>query len=388
LVRPVPPRTGGALLVVVTAIFAGLEMYDVLGGWIIPGIDFLPLRHAAESLLRGESVYTDPTFVYPPTAAVLLLPTAAGPVGAAFAWWVLLGVAALLLTAVLVAGAAPAPYRLMVFGSAAFGLTGGVLATRSLFLGNLSELLVPVAAGALLAFHRDRWVLGCALLAASLLVKPLLAPLLLVPVLHRRWGALATTVLPAGAVLLVAMPLVPGGTDFPAVLRYCLAGTNLHGDNAVNNLSLRGWAEAGGMPHLLGAAASVAVLLAVAAGIVRALRAGRPSPVWLGNLVLLGTFLAGAISEVHFLLIAYAAALLHLILCRCPRRVWPRFVPGLALLAVPASYLTLALGPAAEGQAWFVLAELLLLAALLSAPPDRAAATTTAPDRVAAGAAG
>jgi arabinofuranan 3-O-arabinosyltransferase len=366
LVRRLSPRTAGLLLIAVVALFAGPELYAVLGGWIVPGIDFLPLRSAATGLLDGTSVFADPLFVYPPTAAVALLPTAFGSVAAAFAGWVVAGAVALLLAALLIARAAPRPHRLAIFALATMGLLGGVLATRSLFLGNLSELLVPIAVGVLLAFHRGRWVLGCALLAASLLIKPLLAPLLLVPILHRRWTALLCTMLPAGALLVLSVLLVPGGLDFPQVLRYVVGGTNLHGANAINNLSLRGWAEGQGGSHAAAVAASAAVVGAV---LWRVTRGGsRLSPVWLGNVLLLTTFLAGGISEVHFLLSAYAGILLFVVVHRLPARIWLRFLPGLLLLAVPGPYPTMLLGRHNDGQTWLVAAELLLFAALLATP--------------------
>lgn len=366
LVRRIPPRAGGLLIVLVAALFAGIELNDVLSGWVVVGIDYLPVRHAAQALLDGNSVFTDPLFVYPPPAAVLLVPAALGSPTAGFVGWVLAGIGALLLAAWMVAREAPPPGRLAVLGVAVMGLLGGVIATRSVFLGNLSELLVPVAVGALLAFRRGRWVLGCALLAASLLVKPLLAPLVLVPVLHRQWGPLVRTMVPGGALLLVAMALVPGGARFPGVLRYCLAGTNLHGRNAMNNLSLRGWAEGQHAPPALGVAAAAVTLVAVAVLVWRRMRAGgRPSPIWLGAVLLFGTFLAGGISEVHFLLIGYAIVLLHLVVDRPPV---PLFVPGLALLGAPDGYLTLLLGRTANGQSWLVLAEILVLAALLVTP--------------------
>ncbi|GIF20323.1 MFS family permease [Actinoplanes tereljensis] len=367
LLSRVSPRTGGVLLIAVALLFAGPELYDVLGGWIVPGMDFLPLRNAATGLLDGVSVFADPLFVYPPTAAVALLPTAFGSVGAAFAGWVVAGAAALLLAALLIARAAPRPHRLAIFAVATMGLLGGVIAARSLFLGNLSELLVPIAVGVLLCFHRGRWVLGCALLAASLLIKPLLAPLLLVPILHRRWSALLRTMVPAGGLLVLSVLLVPGGLDFPHVLRYVVSGTNLHGTNSINNLSLRGWAEGQGAPHTAAVVASALVVVAV---LWRVWRGGgsRLSPVWLGNVLLLMTFLAGGISEVHFLLSAYAGIMLFVVVHRLPSRIWVRFLPGLFLLAAPGPYLTLILGRHTDGQSWLVAAELLLFAALLATP--------------------
>ena len=381
LVRRVPPRVRGLLALVVAVLFAAQELYDVLGGWLVEGIDFVPLRHAAESLLTGESVYRDPLFVYPPTAAVVLLPTALGSPVAAFAWWVVISAAALVLAAWLVARAAGPPLRargLFVFAVALLGLLGGMTAARSLFLGNLSELLVPVAVAVLVAFHRGRWLLGCGLLAASLLVKPMLAPLVLVPLLHRRWRPLLSALLPAGALLVLSMLIVPGGLRFPAVLGYVLTGTNLHGGNAVNNLSLRGWAEGQHAPRALGVAAAVLVVAAVAARLVRALCTGPGlSPVWTGNLLLLGTLLAGGISEVHYLLTAFATTLLYLVLEPVPARVWAAFGVGLALLCVPTGYLVLL--PYTDGQSWLVGAELLLFTALLLGPAAERREVAAAP---------
>jgi len=377
LVRRIPPRAGGPLIVLVAALFAGLELNDLLGGWVAVGIDYLPVRNAAQALLDGNSVFTDPLFVYPPTAAVLLLPAALGSLTAGFVGWVLAGIGALLLAAWLVTREAPPPRRLAVLGIAIMGLLGGVIANRSLFLGNLSELLAPVAVGALLAFRRGRWLLGCALLAASLLVKPLLAPLVLVPVLHRRWGPLVTTMAPGGGLLLIAMGLVPGGARFPSVLRYCLTGTNLHGRNAINNLSLRGWAEGQHAPRALGLAAAGMTLVAIAVLVWRRMRAGEPpSPIRLGAVLMFGTFLAGGIAEVHFLLIGYAIVLLHVVVDRPPALP---FVPGLALLGAPDGYMTLLLGRTADGQSWLVLAELLVLAALLVTPVVKRPAPVRSP---------
>jgi hypothetical protein len=341
------------------------------------GIDFDPLRNAATDLLRGESVFTDGYFVYPPTAAVLLLPTALGDAGPAFAAWTVAGGVALASAAWLIGRQArpggrpfPLPGRQAVLTAVGLlSLLGGFAASRSLSLGNLTVFLAPAVVVTLLAFHRGRWTLGCAVLAATLLVKPLLAPLLLVPLLHRRWSALLRTMLPAGVLLLLSMALIPGGSRYPEILRYVASGTNLHGDNAINNLSLRGWAEAQAWPHLTGIAAAAAALLLLGVRVSAAVRStGRPPPVWLSALLLVGTLLGGGISEVHYLLVVLAAILLLLALEPAGSRAWWWFVPGVAMLAVPGPYAQMMLGQRASGQTWFVVAELALFTALLAAP--------------------
>ncbi|GLX99939.1 glycosyltransferase family 87 protein [Actinoplanes sp. NBRC 101535] len=356
-----PPRWAGiaatalALLPAASEIARLLQVRDM-------GVDFEPVRNAASALLRGDSVFSDPYFVYPPTAVPLLLPTVLGSVRTAFVCWVAAGVAALAAAAWMVGRQAPPRRRALVTALALLGMLGGVAAARSISLGNLTVFLAPAAVGILVAFRRGHWTPGCALLAATLLVKPLLAPLVLVPAAHRRWRPLAHTMLPAAALLFAAMLLIPGGTRYPAILHYVAQGTNLHGSNAVNNLSLRGWAEAHALPSLAGTAAAAAVVVFF---LVR-VTAVRPDPAALSAALLLTTLLASSISEVHYLLVVLAMVLV--MLAPQPWRDWLPFAPGIALLALPGPYVPLVLGHQTTGQTWLVLAELLLLTALLTAP--------------------
>jgi len=153
-------RAGPFALGAVVGIFVAEQLWQLLP--IAVGCDFAPLRHAALALLDGDSVYRDPSFVYPPTAAFALLPTALLPETAAFAVWLVVLVLALTLTAALVARGSP-----LRFGVAMMVLLGGAIAGQSLFAGNLSALLAPVTVVVLLAFHRDRWLLGCACCVAA-----------------------------------------------------------------------------------------------------------------------------------------------------------------------------------------------------------------------------
>jgi len=208
------------------------------------------------------------------------------------------------------------------------------------------------------------------------LVKPLLAPLLLVPAFRRQWLALVRTVLPGGVVLVVACAVVPGGRDFERVLRYCLSGTNLHGQNAVNNLSLRGWTEAHHCSPILGLVASAIVVAVVLFRLGWTARSGRGlsqiSPLRLANLVLLATLLAGRISESHFLLVVISSIALQILAERSVRSLlW--YLPGLVLLGVPVQYVNSWLGLDLLNQSCMVAAELLLLLGGLATGPLRPA---------------
>jgi hypothetical protein len=332
------------------------------------GIDFPPVRNAGAALLHGHSIYGDHAFVYPPPAALLGVPFAlpGGPAG--FALWLLAGVGALAVAGrQLVRSAAAhrgplAAATLMLFG-------GGCVATDSLWLGNASVLVVPLAVAAVVAFRNERWAWGCAVLVASLLVKPLLVPLLLVPALRRQWRPLIVAIAGGATVLLTATLTLPGATQFGRVLGYLLRGTNLHGRNARNNISLRGWAEYHHVSGALGLAASLAVVVITVAA---ARGRGLPhDPARLAAVLLATTLLAGAISEVHYLL--SLGALTLLVIAHDPQRVrW--LAPGLALLLLPAGVRDLVPGSV---QTWYLVAQALILAGLLA--PVTTAPVTTAP---------
>ncbi len=168
----------------------------------------------------------------------------------------------------------PAGGRLIIGAAATVVLTGGAVAFDSLMLGNMSPVLVPFAVYALLCFERDQWTRGCVVLVISLLLKPLLVPLLVLPLVRRQWRALGLSLGPGAVGLLAACALIPGAGQLSHVARFVLGGTNLHGRNAVNNLSFSGWGE---HAHHAVPAAIAAVLVAAAGlfGLVYWARNGR-----------------------------------------------------------------------------------------------------------------
>ncbi len=358
--------TAGLLTLAAVAIF--IQFYDI---WVPlgEGLDFAPLRDAASAVLHGRSVYTDRLFVYPPTAALPMLPFAAGSVTTAFRLWLAVGIGALIATAIMLARLSPAGLRLLTGAAVTIVLVSGGVAFDSLFLGNMSPVLVPFAVYTLLCFERDQWTRGCVVLVLSLLLKPLLVPLLLLPLVRRQWRALGWSLGPGAVALVVACVFVPGAGRISRVAGFVLGGTNLHGVNAVNNLSLSGLAESAHHPIL---AVGPAVVVA-GFGLFGLVHWTRHSPsrsdgtgaAQMGTAVLLTVFLAGHISEAHFLLVIIATTLLALVLHGDRRRV-VLALPGLALLVLPHSFF---LGLAHSGvrlQTAYVVAQLLLLAACLS----------------------
>lgn len=385
MTRPtLTPAAGLTFVLVLAAIGYGAEQVWWMLRFSGVGIDFVPLRHASADLLAGSSIYTDHNFVYPPTAAVLLLPTTLGSEASAAGWWAVTCVFALVIAAVLICGAAPRRLRLRALALAVLGLLSSSVMSQSMGIENLSVSLVPVAVGALIAFEKERWLLGCTIVIASLLIKPLLLPLLLVPVVRGRWREIVTVVIPAGVILMASVVLVPGGTEFLHVLRYCASGTNLHGTNARNNLSLQGWFEAHHQAHLLGLVLAVLLLSASVFRIVSLHRHFRHiSPARLASFAFLTTLLASSISELNYLLVVIGMCGVVVVVERQPMRLLA-VGPGLIMMSLPPGVVDLFVSrPVA--QTWYIACELCLYAGTFATLPARRAVSETPDyDRVSA----
>jgi hypothetical protein len=87
------------------------------------------------------------------------------------------------------------------------------------------------------------------------------------------------------------------------------------------------------------------------------------NPAWLGSVLLLTTFLAGAIAEANYLFAAAATTILYAVTNSPRPRDWLPFLPGLGIMALPIAPAPL------TAQAWLVTGQIVLLAALLRRTP-------------------
>ncbi|MBA3432484.1 MAG: DUF2029 domain-containing protein [Actinobacteria bacterium] len=166
------------------------------------GYDTVPLWIAVHALLEGGPVYTEQgagDFLYPPSALVLLLPLGAFDLAWGNRLFFFVDLAAILVATAML---------LELFGlrwrgpAGAIALLGLSLAGPVLFTLNAGNVNGPVLlgyAGMLVAARRESWLAAGALLGATLALKPILAPLLVVFLLYRRWSS---------AVVAVAVPLL------------------------------------------------------------------------------------------------------------------------------------------------------------------------------------
>jgi Glycosyltransferase family 87 len=340
-----------------------------------PGYDLTPLYRAGWAVRRGQSVYDVHMFVYPPTAGAMALPLTAGErqgvlsAGIAVAAALIVAVAALSVLAFL----PPGWWRLPAAGCLALGMVGSALANQTVRLANVSLLLAPLALTIVWLWARRRWNAGCALLAATLLLKPLLAPLLVIPLLARRWRPVLASLAVSVALLIVTLPLAGGPGRLREAIDHVAHGSVLVGRFAVLNLSLSGFSTVHHLPGYVVLAARLAVVAACGLAVIGFLRRRRAWDLaelsWLSAVLLLAVFLAGSLSENHYLLILVPAAVAVVAVSNSGVA---RVLGAVALLLMMVPLWRL--HPATRQELWLA-AEVLLLVAVVLASGWREADT-------------
>jgi arabinofuranan 3-O-arabinosyltransferase len=185
--------------------------------------DFGPVYRAVINFKMGWDIYNehfdyvDPHYLYPPGGTLLMAPFGYLPVFASHNWFVVFNTIAMILAACLLVRlfgyslssvALPALLGAMfitecVTNTLVFtNINGCILLMEVLFLRWLLD-----------GKTNHQWWAGVAI-GLTLVVKPVLAPLLLLPLLNRQWRALVTAVAVPLVFNAVAWPLVADPMDF------------------------------------------------------------------------------------------------------------------------------------------------------------------------------
>jgi arabinofuranan 3-O-arabinosyltransferase len=161
------------------------------------GYDTVPLWTAVHALLAGAPVYTEQgagDFLYPPSALVLLLPLGAFDLAWGNRLFFFVDLAAILVATAMLLELFGLRWRGIPGAIALLGLSvaGPVLFTLN--AGNVNGPILLGLAAALVAARRGSWLAAGLFLGATLALKPILAPLLVVLLLFRRWGAMVAAI--------------------------------------------------------------------------------------------------------------------------------------------------------------------------------------------------
>lgn len=305
-------------------IFFALTVREATKGSSYP--DFQLVWQASRAFLHHKAIFNGDAYLYPPFAAPLFAPLAALPNGAAKD--LVLGAEIAGLIATLVITARMVSDRIvLVVGVGVLGLAFFGPVYSGLLLGNISVLLVPVFAVYLYLAWREHWVWASGILGLSLAFKPVLLPLLLIPLVDRQWRALAVAAGTAVGLSLLALPLVADGTQFfthtaPLLVRGGPATVSK------NNLSISGIAHTLGAPSVLALMARLGVAAVTLVAAYESWRKPRDNALRLietSSVLLIGWMLVSSLDEVHYQLLL-VPLLLSVFHPQSVLRVWPAWV--------------------------------------------------------------
>ena len=207
--------------------------------------DFGPVYRAVSNFRRGWDIYNehfdyvDPHYLYPPGGTLLMAPFGYMPVFASHNWFVAANTVAMILAACLLV-------RLFNFSLTSVALPALLLAmfctesvTNTLVFTNINGCVLLAE---VLFFHwllsgrvHDQWWAGAAI-GLSLVVKPVLGVLLLIPLLNRQWRALVTAFAVPLVFNAVAWPLVADPMNFvKRTLPYILSTRDYFNSSVLGN---------------------------------------------------------------------------------------------------------------------------------------------------------
>ncbi|WP_059020314.1 arabinofuranan 3-O-arabinosyltransferase [Mycobacterium sp. M26] len=185
--------------------------------------DFGPVYRAVSNFRRGLDIYNehfdhvDPHYLYPPGGTLLMAPFGYMPVFASHNWFVFFNTVAMIVAACLIV-------RLFNFSLTSVALPALLLAmfctesvTNTLVFTNINGCILLAE----VLFFRwlldgkvsHQWLAGVAI-GLSLVVKPLLGVLLLLPLLNKQWRALVAAFVVPLVFNIAAWPLVSDPMNF------------------------------------------------------------------------------------------------------------------------------------------------------------------------------
>jgi arabinofuranan 3-O-arabinosyltransferase len=208
--------------------------------------DWAPVYRAARNFRAGADIYNenfdqvDPHYLYPPGGTLLMAPF--GYIDSEFAarnWFILLNTLAIIGAAVLLVRL----FRFPLSSVALPALLAAIFVTESV----TNTLVFTNVNGIILLFEvlffrwlldgrmSREWLAGIAI-GLSLVVKPVLAVLLLLPLLNRQWRTLAAAIAVPVAFNAVAWPLVADRMNFvDRTLPYILSTRDYFNSSVLGN---------------------------------------------------------------------------------------------------------------------------------------------------------
>jgi len=208
--------------------------------------DWAPVYRAARNFRAGVAIYNeqfdqvDPHYLYPPGGTLLMAPF--GYLDSEFAarnWFILINTLAIILAACLLVRLVNFPLTSVALPALLVAMFCTESVTNTLVFTNINGCIL-LAEVLFLRWMLDgrvsrQWLAGIAI-GLSLVVKPVLAVLLLLPLLNRQWRTLIAAVAVPVAFNVAAWPLVSDRTNFiHRTLPYILSTRDYFNSSVLGN---------------------------------------------------------------------------------------------------------------------------------------------------------
>jgi len=208
--------------------------------------DWAPVYRAARNFRAGVAIYNehfdqvDPHYLYPPGGTLLMAPF--GYIDSEFAarnWFILINTLAIILAACLLVRLVQFPLTSVALPALLVAMFCTESVTNTLVFTNINGCIL-LAEVLFLRWMLDgrvsrQWLAGIAI-GLSLVVKPVLAVLLLLPLLNRQWRTLIAAVGVPVAFNVVAWPLVSDRMNFiHRTLPYILSTRDYFNSSVLGN---------------------------------------------------------------------------------------------------------------------------------------------------------
>jgi hypothetical protein len=270
--------------------------------------DLQPVWTGVRNFLHHQPVYglhaNLQNYLYPPSSLLLLAPLGALDLHNLKLVFLAVEAATMFAAAAVSLRILRVPWNARNLGLVLLGLTLFEPARALFDVQNLDAVAVLGEALALLAMSRGRWFVGGAFLALTFSVKPVVLPLLLIPVLLRRWTAVGSALAIAATLTGAGLALLADAPSFlTSTVPHLIAGNGPFLRSW--NTSLLGAANLLGLPQAVADLPRLAVLAAVAVLVWRRLTQPGDEALKLvqtSGFLMLGTVLCFSFSFEHYLI--------------------------------------------------------------------------------------
>lgn len=330
------PRTARTTSEVVKVVVWPLAVLTVLHRVVIKAVngfrtdDFTPVYNAALAFLNRRPVYTanfnwvDPHYLYPPSGTLLISPIAVIDPERSRWLFILANAIAILIALYLLLRLFGLRLDSPVAPILVLGAFASETVTNTLVFTNINGLVLlgQMAFLTLLIRRRDLWA-GVAI-GLTFAVKPILAPLLLLPLVRKQWKVFITAAAVPIALTIVAWPLSVDAWQFVEhTLPYLLESRDYFNSAIVGNGMYYG------LPSWLIIALRIVLAAMVAASVWLLYRYCRDDEVFFvcttGGLLLAASFLLSSLGQMYYSMMLFPL-LMTVLLPNSVVRNWPAWL--------------------------------------------------------------